>query len=359
MDTNTWPTGVRPSGSGIRIKIWRDGRLAHSETLPGDPYSARDLAAAVRRRDELKARLRIGLPLFTGDEGAQQQQFLQVCQEYLDTLDAKRSTHLSYEQILNRYWLPEFATWVASEIRTNDIKRQLAKLTVSAKTKRNALIPLRCVLRYAGVHPNPVEQVVVKRAQKEPVMRYTPEQRDKLLGLLQGQSRVYFAVLFGCGLRPGGEALALRWSDYDGEELNINKQITRRRLEHSTKTNVARKVYVPTWVRTILNNHTTRFQGEYIFVNSVGGPYLDTDVFNADWKAVHKKARFQYRVPYACRHTRAAELLSSGVDPAEAAKQLGHSLEMFLRTYSEWIEEYAGKRDKSRFEGVSAKTKSA
>ena len=127
----------------------------------------------------------------------------------------------------------------------------------------------------------------------------------------------------------------------------------------STKTNVQRRVYVPLWVRAILNKHTTRFQGEYIFVNSVGGPYLDTDVFNNVWRAAHKKARLPYRVPYVCRHTRAAELLSTGVDPADAAKQLGHSLEMFLRIYSELIEEFCKNRDKSRFEGLPSASKSA
>jgi len=85
--------------------------------------------------------------------------------------------------------------------------------------------------------------------------------------------------LFGCGLRPG-EALGLQWTDYDGEELDISKQITRRRFEPSTKTSVRRRVYVPQWARSILNTHTTRFTGEYIFTNSFGRCCLDTDIFN-------------------------------------------------------------------------------
>jgi hypothetical protein len=46
----------------------------------------------------------------------------------------------------------------------------------------------------------------------------------------------------------------------------------------------------------------------------------------------------------------AAELLSAGIDPADAANQLGHSAEMFLRVYSEWIDGYAKNKDKSRFD---------
>jgi hypothetical protein len=37
----------------------------------------------------------------------------------------------------------------------------------------------------------------------------------------------------------------------------------------------------------------------------------------------------------------------------DAAKQLGHTLEMFYRTYSEWIEKFSGKSDLSRFKGTA------
>jgi len=60
-----------------------------------------------------------------------------------------------------------------------------------------------------------------------------------------------------------------------------------------------------------------------------------------------------YRIPYCCRHTRAAELLSKGVMPARAAKELGHSVEMFLNVYSEFIEEYSDE-DVSLLEGTPA-----
>ena len=81
---------------------------------------------------------------------------------------------------------------------------------------------------------------------------------------------------------------------------------------------------------------------------------MDTDDFNAAWRSAHKKARLTYRTPYACRHSRAAELLSMGIAPADAAKQMGHSLQMFFKTYAEFIEEYQGNTDLSRFENSTA-----
>tara|TARA_R110002153_G_scaffold14440_3_gene52389 strand:+ start:2916 stop:3770 length:855 start_codon:yes stop_codon:yes gene_type:complete len=270
----------------------------------------------------------------------------------LDTLDCKNSTQLSYEGILNKHWMNAFSGWPIDEITTAAIKRTLSALKLSSKTKRNILIPLRGVLDNAEVNPNPAAGIKLKKEQKKEVDRYNVKERDDLLAALDGQNLVYFALLFGCGLRPG-EALGLQWTDYDGEELNISKQITRRRFEDSTKTSVRRSVYVPDWTRSILNKHTTRFAGEYIFTNSFGRCHLDTDRFNEAWLKAHKKARIPYRIPYTCRHTRASELLSSGIDAADAAKQLGHSTEMFLRTYARWIEDFSGNKDKRRFEGIA------
>jgi integrase len=345
-----WPKGIRPDGAGLRIKIWSKGRLIYSETLKGDPTSKKLLATAYKRREWLLARQKLGLPLYASEAG-DHQSFEQVAKDYLASLDVKRSTAMSYESIVNTYW-SAFNGWPAREITKADIKRVLKEHDVAPKTKMNALIVLRNILNHAEVSPNPVEQVKIKRGQKVPVSRYTPHERSELLAQLDGQVSVYFALLFGCGLRPG-EALGLLWTDYDGEELSITKQMTRRRLEPTTKTSVRRMVYVPKWVRPYLNNHPTRFDGGHIFQTEKGNYHRDTDVFNEEWQRAHRRARIPYRIPYTCRHSRAAELLSTGVDPAEAAKQLGHSVELFLRTYSEWIEAYSKGQDKSRFEGFT------
>ena len=45
------------------------------------------------------------------------------------------------------------------------------------------------------------------------------------------------------------------------------------------------------------------------------------------------------------RHTKATELLSRGVNPAKAAKQLGHDKETFLKTYADYLPEYDGGDD--------------
>jgi integrase len=353
-----WPTGINPNGNGIRIRLFRGGAVIYSETVEGDPYSKSDLAAAVRRREQLKSRLALGLPLFEGDD-APAVQFSKAAQDYMDTLEADYSTSLGYENALNRYWLPEFGHWIISDISTKHIKNVLAKLRdISPKTKKNILIPLRGVMAHAmddgTIKINPAAAVKLKKHQKPKVERFMPQERDAILGNLEGQAKVYFAVLFGCGLRPG-EALGLQWPDYDTEQLYVHRQIVRRKIKSTTKTHESRRVHVPPWVRRILKNHTaTRFSKKpegWIFLNGLGKHYSDTDVFNDAWRKALAKSKVPYRIPYVCRHTRAAELLSSGVEPGKAAKQMGHTLEMFYRTYSEWIDEYSGSADKFRLDG--------
>lgn len=359
-----YPPGIDAHGAGLRIRLFRGAKCVYQETIKCDPLSQSSIAAAGQRRKWLKARLDLGLPLEAN--AAHSAIFEDVAQGYLNTLDAKHSTHISYENIINHYWVPVFAGWPAHEITTRGIKDHLATLSIAKKTKKNILIPLRGLLDYGEVNPNPCHGITFRRRKQESGSpdSYDLKQRNKLLEKIErlpapdwfaGQPIAYFALLFGCGLRPCGEPLALLWTDYDGTWLDVSKQITKRRLQPYTKTDMARRVFVPSWVRPFLDTLPSRFGGKYLFTNSHGGPHLDSDHFNALWQTAHTKARIPYQEPYACRHTRASELLSTGVHPADAARQLGHSIEMFMRTYAEWVEQFAGELDPSRFEGVTVR----
>lgn len=326
--------GIERRGKGLRIRVyWEGEEYAETDKGPGD---AAHIRRAIKRREWLLSRLRVGLPILEDDE----RRLANVANDYFDSLDVKTSTLNSYLAIWAGYWKGPLADLAPDIITTAMIREQLAKMSVSPKTKRNALGVLSSILRHGDVNPNPCTPIRIKRGQKAPVERYTPGEVEALLGKLEGEHKVYFTLLAATGLRPG-EALALEWSDYDGEHVTISKQVVRRKLIATTKTNVRRKVYVPKWARSALDGHTTRFRGGHIFCNAGGRHHLDTDTLNAAWRRAHGRARVPYRIPYTLRHTRAAELLSQGASPALAAKQLGHSVQMFLNIYSEYLEEYS------------------
>jgi len=339
--------GIDRRGSGLRLRIGWKGEIIE-ETIEGNGDAAH-VRQVIKRRELLLSRLRVGLPIFEDDGDT----LSLIANQYFDSLDVKDSTFSGYKALWKQHWLPVFGNLTATTITTPMIRERLSKMRVSSKTKRNALSVLSCIMLHADANPCPCAPIRIKRDQKADIDRYRPSEWEALSQRLDGQNRLFFTLLRATGLRPG-EALALEWSDYDGEQISVSKQVVRGRLVNSTKTSVKRRVYLPQWARPILDNHSSRFAGGPIFINLSGDRYSDTKVFSKAWKKAHRLARVPYRIPYTLRHTRAAELMSQGAQPALAAKQLGHSVTMFLSVYSEFIEEYSG-QDLSVLEGRSIK----
>lgn len=323
--------GIRRIAGGWQIRFTYAG-TAYCKTVDG-PDTAAGLKSAAKERD-------LWIEAVTkGRDRRRAPTFGEVAQDYLNGLDVKLSTRQTYRAILNGYWMPQLTTLAINSIRPTKIREVLGALELTGKTKKNILIPLRGVFDLAvedeWIDANPVGRVRLKKHQKPQVDRFTPDEKARILKKLSGDHHLYFLILFEAGMRPG-EVLALKWEDFDGKELRVNKAIVRRRVT-DTKTHEARRVHCTVPLRTALSGHHRRFAGGYVFRNSFNRCHLDTDEFNAAWKVALAAARVPYRIPYTCRHTRAAEMLMTGVEPAYAARQLGHSLEMFFRTYAEWI----------------------
>lgn len=372
-----WPTGIRPRGRGLQVRIWQSRKLVYQTTLECDPFDPVAQAAAVKHREYKLARLKLGLPL--RDERTEVQVFRDVASRWLASLQTKKRTVRDYYNILNRYWMPAFGTWPITEITTAKIREKLASFGVSIKTQQNLVGPLSGVLKHGDVSPNPTDALVWPRNARRSGRnmrrhRYSIDERQRLLSRLDKmaayqaalaqekpthksltaahwsqQAALYFRILFAFGPRPG-EALALTARHYDGEFMWIEAQYTRGEYSDETKTGKNRMAYVPKDFRPYLDNHPARFTDGPFLTGFRGGPLKDTKRLNPWWKKAHDKERIPYRDPYTCRHTRAAELLSQGVGAAEGAYELGHSIQMFLEIYSEFIEEYRGERDWTRFE---------
>lgn len=325
--------GIESRGRGLRIRIYWEGEV-YTETDQG-PCDAAHIRRAIKRREWLVSRLRVGLPIVEGD----QRSLAAIGISYFESLDVKASTLRSYQNIWRQHWLPRFGGLSADHVTVAKIRTALSEMAVSVKTRKNALGVLSGVLGHADVNPNPCKAIRFKRNQKAAVERYSPQEWEKLLARLEGEAEAYFALLRATGMRPG-EILALEWSDYTGDHISVTKAVVRGRLVE-TKNYQRRNVYVPQWVRPLLDAYPTRFAGGPLFVNSEGNRHCDTNDLNKAWRKAHTKARVPYRIPYTLRHTRAAELLSQGASVPLAAKQLGHSVQMFLNTYSEYMEAYS------------------
>lgn len=81
----------------------------------------------------------------------------------------------------------------------------------------------------------------------------------------------------------------------------------------------------------------TRMASEHVWLDPrCGIPWMDEQqAFRRHyWVPCLKRLGIRYRRPYNMRHSYATMMLMAGMNPAFCAKQLGHNIEMFLRTYS-------------------------
>ena len=68
-------------------------------------------------------------------------------------------------------------------------------------------------------------------------------------------------------------------------------------------------------------------------------PWIDERAFRRSfWAPTLKRLGLHYRRPYNCRHTYATALIMANANHKWAAGQLGHSVEMFQKTYTTWID---------------------
>lgn len=339
-----YPKNIRPHGNRTQIRFKSKGK-EYTLFVAGTNRAA--IARAIQVRDEAKARLKLGLSIIEEEE-AQNATFEEVAREYLSTLEVEHSTAVSYVRILNRFWLPAFKDKLITDIKPNDIIKRLAEIDVTRKTKRNAMGPLRRVfvtaIQMRIINTNPCEGVTIKKHQRPPPDPFSIKEKERILKASQqlhgenDQFTIYLTFLFATGMRPG-EALGLTWPDYDGKFLDVNKSIILGKFKPSPKNGERRKVYVVPHLRKLLNEHSTRFTNDYIFVNAKGTPFLYQQKLNEKFRKVVEISGVRYRRPYNCRHTYASDGLSNGLEPAFLADQLGHTLEVFYRTYAHWLGE--------------------
>lgn len=340
-----YPKGVRPRPGGhVQIYVQHRGRT-HYRTLRIAPTEA-GLAQAAKVREEWAARIRYGLEETEAAQTDPGLRFDEVAQEYLDGADLKLSSRNTYRDLLNAYWIPVLGTRRIGSIRYRDLRRVDRETDWPGPLlRKNAVTALRRVFDFAVAEDylstNPAAQLRVRRVQRragpDP---YTAAERAKILAWVDAQASPGQAMTthlaFGTGMRTG-ELLALRWEDWDGEALTVQRSRVRGEIS-TVKTDRARRVLVDPGLRKRLLEHRMRTRGPWVLTTSTGEPYRYPGKAFRQYRLGLEKLKIRQRVgPYPWRHTYASLGLMAGVEPAFLARQLGHSLEVFYRTYATWI----------------------
>jgi integrase len=203
----------------------------------------------------------------------------------------------------------------------------------------------------------------VKRAkhQKSPPDPFSREESDRVISeiALAYPEQVFNLVdfWFWTGMRTS-EVLGLQWANVDltsGTAL-IASVYVRGEQKDKTKTARARLIRLNSRALAAMQRQRahTQMAGVRVFHDPrYSLPWHDEDAFRRTyWAPTLKRLGIRYRRPYNMRHSYAAAMLMAGMTPAFCAKQLGHSVEMFLTTYSKWIDGEQDDLEMSRLESA-------
>lgn len=283
--------------------------------------------------------------------------------------NVKDSTFEQLEVIVRRHILPYFGNKRIIRIRRPEIKRWLNKYAemkdengnekYSYGSRLKYLSVLKSIFHYA-VHElevlekNPADRLKVpvkdKVAVKKDVKYYSLEELNRLLDFMrtykhqrfEGYQLYYMLMYFlsQTGLRVS-EALALRWTDIDGNKLTVERQTSRDNNNNLVLTTLKNSSSYRTIAlnddllrelkkfklkqnELILRNERFHKNKDGIIFQNYLGNYLTPSTVRESIREYCKKAGVEYKGTHGFRHTHAVLLLESGASIKFVSKRLGH-----------------------------------
>jgi integrase len=356
-------SGVEVRETSIRLHFTFEGR-ACKETLKTDgkpmPPTPANLKYAHRLAAEIRQKIQHGVfsyadyfPASKTATTGQGATVADVLDRWRKTLVGKEgSTLKGYDSAIG-WWKEQLGAKAARALVKSDVLLALAtEPEWSGKTRNNKMSVLRQAIQLAiddGVLQTSAVAGIDSFSHQAP--EPDPFDQDEAEAIIAGlaqhydeQVARYFGVKFYTGLRTSESlAIAWNWIDWRRKLMAVGQAVVLGEFKPNTKTNVARQVQ--------LNSRALEFlkdQKQATFLRPAGWVFPDPrtgERWTDDepprelyWRPCLKRLGIRYRSPYETRHTYATMLLMGGAKPAWAARQLGHSVQQFLDTYSKWID---------------------
>lgn len=333
------------NGTTRRLTL-RSGGVAMKPTPPNIKFAERLIA-------EVRQKIALGIfdpaEYFPEEFGSSGGTVTALLNDWLKTQRLTPSTLAKYESAA-RFWNGAIGSKPTKLLKPTDIKTAMAsRPELSGKTLNDYASVLRKALQSAiddGVLPaNPADKVEALPHQPPEPDPFTQAEAEQIIATIREADAAagdFAEFRFFTGMRTG-ELIGLRWPNIDmrTKRAAVKESIVRGRQKNSTKTNQARSVDLNSRAMAVLMRQKPRtyLAGEHVFLNPrTGLAYQNEKQFNEQhWKPALKRLGIRYRQPYNSRHTYATMMLMAGLMPAYCASQLGHSIEVFLGTYSKWI----------------------
>ena len=271
----------------------------------------------------------------------------------------KPTAFSSYEKMVRVHLIPGLGHIPLTDLRPSDIQRFYSSMLIKPKADGAILKPrnaqyagaiLKKALNYAvqverAIPTNPATQVSLPRNDSE---RTTPWSFSELNTFLETASThrlfFYFRLSAYTGARRG-ELNALRWTDFDGKTININKSRTISGKgvieQNSTKggNGGQRRVSLDPETVALFNEHRKRQFAErlamganwnetgYVFVREDGSP-IDASTPTTLFNKLSALAGLRRTRLHDLRHLHATELLRLGEPLHVVSERLGHKNSM-------------------------------
>lgn len=356
--------GVEVRESSIRLIFRVEGkRMCETLKTDGKPLAPTpaNIRYANRVADEIRQKIRFGTYVhadyFPDSEHSTSGRSItrgEQLDKWLLTQAHKANSTLKGYRVAVDWWKQKLVPELPLKtLKHSDILLALAsEPTWSGKTRNNKSSVLRLALQLAvrdgDLAANPINGLEPAEHQAPQPDPFSIEEVDLILaGMAKHygpQIEAYFGAKFFSGLRTS-ESLAMRWENVDWrrKQLLVADAVVLGVFKTSTKTNASRIVQLNSRAMACLKAqkpHTFMQDHGWIFPDPRTGQRWTDDEPPRElyWRPMLKRLGIRYRSPYQTRHTYATMLLMAGVTPAYAAKQMGHTIEMFLRTYAKWID---------------------
>lgn len=377
--------GVRAHGDRIQFDFQYQFERCRP-TLALKPTPA-NMKYARRLADEIRAKIKHGTfsmaDYFPDYRDAGRPSTVRTVAEYIDLwlasgANLSPSTRNGYRKA-SAHWRAWFGEQRVDAVRHSEAKVKLnSHPWGSQKTRNNVLSVGKQIFALAfrdlAISSNPLDGVDFSNVQTDEPDPFSIDEIEAMLKVLAARFgdglSDYYEFAFFTGLRPS-EQIELQWGSIDerrrcmridavrvrglpraGVETGARNQdgepsITMSVRKESTKTHHARDVQLNerAWAVLARQKVRTKLAGASVFLNPhTGRPWQDENKQGQHFRTALKIAKLRHRAPYQTRHTYATMLLMAGANPAWAAGQLGHSVEVFFRKYARWIEDAARHR---------------
>lgn len=364
-------SGVEIRERSLRLTFTFDGQKRRQTLMINGapmPPTAPNIRYATRLGAEIRERIRNGtfsmaeyFPA-SGDAGNP----MTVARQLEDWLKGQRiepSTRAGYASAV-KFWKGTIGDKPLRSLKASDTLAALAtRPLLTGKTVNNYVSVLREALALAVLDKlmpdNPAEHIPRAKHQKPPVDPFTPEETRAILADMRehypAQVANYTAAKFYTGLRTS-ESFGLRWPSVDlaSGYILVSEGIVRGQEKASTKTHASRRVKLNSLALAAIvaqKAHTLLAGGHVFHDPRYGERWADERAFRRSyWSPTLKRLGIRYRQPYNTRHTYATLMLMAGMKPGFCAGQMGHSVELFLRTYARWIPDVADAAEMDKLE---------